>query len=97
MALTYEESAALMSDMNFQQRIKVAVLTFAEYILGEATDVPAHNTRLRWAQSTFTSPQMSAMQVQPIVVMDPAVQQDGAAVTDPQLQSAVENAVQKMF
>ena len=97
MALTYEESATLMSDLAFRNRILVACLTFANYIIGEDPITPAHNTRLRWAQTTFVSPQAAAAQVQPEVVMDPVVQTDGAAVTDPQLQSAVENAVNKIL
>ena len=97
MALTYEESATLMRDIEFQNRIMVACLTFANYIIGEDPVIPAHNTRLRWAQSTFAAPQTSAMQVQPEVVMDPSVQAEGAAVTDAQLQSATENAVNKIL
>jgi hypothetical protein len=95
--MTYEESAALMSDIAFQNRIKVACLTFANYINGEDTATTAHNTRLRWAQNTFANPQQSAAAVQPEVVMDPAVQTDGADITDPALQSATENAVNKML
>ena len=97
MALTYEESATLMRDIAFQNRILVACLTFANYIIGEDPVTPAHNTRLRWAQSTFSAPQNAAAQAQPETVMDPLVQTEGAAVTDPQLQSAVENAVNKML
>jgi len=97
MALTYEQSAELMNDMIFVGRIKVACLTYANYIIGEAANVPAHNTRIKWAQQTFTMPDASATQATPIVVMDVAVQADGAAITDTALQSAVENAVNKML
>jgi len=97
MALSYDESAALMNDMTFRGRIKVACLKFADYILGEAANVPAHNTRTKWAQQTMTMPDGAAGQVAPAVVMDPAVQQDGSAITDSALQSAVENTVNKMI
>lgn len=97
MALTYEESAALMKDQQFQGRIKVAVLTFADYILGEVTTTPAHNTRFKWAQMAYQAPDQVASATQPGVVMDAAVQAEGAAITDQALQSAVENTVNKML
>jgi len=95
--MTYTESAALMSDPAFRGRVQVAVLKFADSIMIEASSVPAHNTRERWAINTMQNPQMVAMQIQPPTVMDPAVQQDGAAVTDAGLQAAVEGVVQKLL
>lgn len=97
MALDYTQSADLMNDPAFRGRIKVACLHYADYISGEAASVPAHSTRLRWAHQTFQMPDASAAQVTPAVVMDAAVQQDGAAITDTALQSAVENAINKMM
>jgi hypothetical protein len=95
--MTYEESAVLMSDMVFRSRIKVAVLKYADSILNEAGTVPAHNTREKWATNAFQNPEMVAMQVQPPTVMDPAVQQDGDAITDAALQGAVEGVVNKLL
>lgn len=51
MALSYSESANLMTDQSFRGRVKVACLTFANYISNEANDVPAHNVRLKWAST----------------------------------------------
>lgn len=97
MALTYDESAALMNDAAFRGRIKVACLHFADYIFGEDNTVPAHNTRLRWAQNTFLNPDASAAAVTPPVVMDPSVQDAGSAIEDAALQSAVETTLNKML
>ena len=97
MALDYKGSAALMNDLEFRGRVKVACLKFADFIMLEAADVPAHNTRMKWAQQTVVMPDASAGQVVPVVVMDPAVQQDGATIADPALQSAVEASVNKML
>jgi|SRR6187399_3189322 hypothetical protein len=97
MALTYEQSAELMKDPIFIGRVKVACLKFASFIYGEASTVPAHSTRIKWAQQTFNVPDVSAANVTPTTVMDPAVQADGSAITDTALQSAVENAVNKML
>jgi len=97
MALTYEQSSDLMGDMIFRGRVKVACLKYAGFIVLEAPSTPAHSTRIKWAQMTMTSPEAAAAQVTPTVALDPAVQADGAAITDVALQSAVENAVNKML
>ena len=97
MALTYEASATLMQNAAFVSRIKVACVKYANFVLLEATSVPAHNTRVKWANQTLASPDQSAMQVAPTVVLDPAVQADGDAVTDTALQSATEGAINKML
>lgn len=95
--MTYAESNALMNDMEFRGRIKVAALNYANSIVGENTGTPAHNTRLRWAQQCFQNPDQMAMSLQGPVVVDPEVQADGAGITDLQLQSSVEATVNKMM
>lgn len=95
--MTYEESAALMQDIAFRGRVKVACLKYADSIMIEASNVPAHNARYKWAQNAFMQPDLVAMQVQPPTVMDPGVQSAGAAVTDAALQGAVETVVNKMI
>ena len=72
--MTYQESAALMTDPEFRGRVKVAAIKFADSIMIEATSVPQHNARLRWAVSAFQQPDMVALQLQPPTVMDPGVQ-----------------------
>ena len=97
-ALTsYTESAALMNDPAFKGRVKVACLTYADYISGEAANVPAHTSRMRWAGMTMQNPDMAAANVTPTAVMDPAVQAAGGEIDDAGLQGAVENAVNKML
>ena len=95
--MSYTESAALMNDLEFRGRIKVAALKYADSIMLEATNVAAHNTRLRWAQGCFQQPDQTAGQLQPPVVMDPAVQLAGAEIVDTALQGAVEGVVNKML
>ena len=95
--MTYEESALLMNDVTFRGRIKVAVLNYAVYIMNEAVSTPAHNSRYKWAQTCMQQPDMTAQQVQPSVVIDPAVQSAGAAIDDVALQVAVEGVVNKLI
>jgi hypothetical protein len=97
MALTYAESATLMTDMGFRDRIKVACLRYANYIWEEPATTQAHATRIKWAQSTYANADNSANAVQPTVVMDPQVQEDGSAITDEALQVTVETSVNKMM
>jgi hypothetical protein len=95
--LTYAESSDLMNDAAFRGRVKVACLHFANYIFGEANTVPAHNTRLKWAQKTVEMPDTVTTEVTPPTVMDDAVQAAGAAITDTALQGSVETTVNKLL
>jgi hypothetical protein len=95
--MTYEESAALMTDITFRGRIKVSSLKYADSITNEPNTTPAHNTRQKWAVSTMQNPDMTAQQLQPPVVMDAAVQDAGATITDTALQGSVEAVVNKLM
>ena len=95
--MTYAESNALMSDMEFKGRVKVACLKYADSIMNEAVSVAGHNTRVRWAQETMQQPDMVAGKVQPPTVMDGAVQAAGAEIADAALQGSVEAVVNKML
>jgi len=96
-ALDYAGSADLMNDMAFRGRIKVAMLHFAAYVLGEDSGVPAHNTRVKWSQNALIQPDFVAGQIAPVVVGDPSVQSQGASIPDDQLQSATEAAINKIL
>jgi len=97
MALSYDQSATLMRDPVFVGRIKVACLSFASYVINEAPSTPAHNTRYRRAQNALVDSDAVAAKAAPAVVMDPQVQTDGAAISDANLQTSVETALQKML
>ena len=95
--MTYKEQNALMTDMDFQGRIKVAVLKYSTSILDEPSTTVAHNTRLKWANNAAQNPQQVAQTLQPNVVMDANVQTAGAAITDELLQASVEATVNKLM
>jgi hypothetical protein len=97
MAMTDEESAALMNDIPFRNRIKVSALKYADALLNRPTDTPGINQQRAWGKNTQTMPDTVAMQLQPVVVMDTAVQEAGASITDAALQVVVETAVNKSF
>lgn len=95
MAITYAETSSLMLDQTFCGRTEIACLKYASYIQGEDPGVPAHATRLRWAQATIGNVTQSRVVIMPVLVMDDKVQSAGAEITDPDLQSAVETSVNK--
>lgn len=95
--MTYEETYQLMRDQVFRGRVSVSCTKFATYIADEQPNVPAHPTRYKWSMATLANPDGATAQVMPTVVWDASVQASGAAVTDPELQSAVEVAVQKLI
>lgn len=97
MALDYAASAELMKDQAFIDRVKVACLKYADFILNEQPSTPAHSTRIRWAQSTTESPDHAAQTITPPVVMDAQVQTDGAAITDAALQTTVETTINRLM
>lgn len=97
MALSYEEQAALMSNLLFRGKIKVACLTYAAAINAEPPETPAHNTRMKWATSVYQQPDMVATQVQAATIVDPGVQSMGVEITDAELQAAVESTVNKIL
>ena len=97
MAIDYLASSALMSDEEFRGRSRIACMRYATYISGEDASVPAHNTRMRWAQQTIANPDTSLAQIMTTLVMDDRVQAVGAAIVDPDLQTAVETSVNKFI
>lgn len=97
MALDYAATAALMSDTSFRDRVKVSCLKYAEYIMDEGPSVDAHWSRIRWAQDTLFNPDNTVTKIIPLVVLDPAVQADGNAITDAALQPVVEIVINKMM
>lgn len=97
MPLTYAESATLMSDPAFRDRVKIACLKYADYIANEASSVGAHNTRYKWALDAMKAPDATASGLTPTVVMQASVQDQGGAITDSDLQVAVELSVNRLM
>ena len=98
MALTQEQSAALMQDSAFRGRIKVCCLKYANTIpLEPAPHTRGYTSALRWTQQCIMNPDQTAQTVQSSAVMDPAVQDAGSQIGDVALQGAVESVVNGNF
>lgn len=95
--MTNVELAALMADAEFRSRIKVSALKYADSILNRPVDTLGINGQRTWAQRCQQSPDAIAQQLQPVVVMDAAVQSEGKDITDEALRGAVETQINKSF
>lgn len=95
--MTYEEIAALMVSIPFRNRIKVSAMKYADVLLNQPVTAEAINTKRNWAKNTQQQPDSTAMQLQPPVCMDPAVQAAGESISDAALQGAVETTVNRSF
>jgi hypothetical protein len=87
MALTLSDSAALINDPTFRGRVKVAAVNYAQYLQLQPS---LSASKSRWIQNTMTQPDQAAQQLTPGVVLNPSVQNAGAAVTDADLKAATQ-------
>lgn len=94
MAMSFEDSAALMNDADFRARVKVAALQYATGIFLQANN---SKSRSNWAQATMASPDMQAQTLTPNVVMNVNVQAAGGTIDDMGLLSAVQVTADMMM
>jgi len=102
MAMTSDESAALMQQQAFRGRVQVACIKYSDSIHTTNSNAIGHVSLERWADSVYSQPVQVASQVQPFVVMDPAIQAAGvdpvtgnSLATDAEVQGATEATVNK--
>jgi hypothetical protein len=89
---TYLQKATLATDGEFTKRIGFAVAKFAKYILDEGEAAPNHRVRSRWATNAVMNSTGIAQQIAATVTLDPNVDTNLGAVSDNDLQAAVESA-----
>src|ERR1019366_575037 len=100
MMLTSNSYAALIAvatNPGFLLRVQLAVVKFAMYILDEAGSVTNHANRKLWAQTAVVGSMGVANTIAPSLVLDNNVSVNLTAITDAQLQAAVENQIQALF
>lgn len=99
MAADYSDLAGLVNASAFQDHVAVAVTKFAQFIIGEDPAVALHASRAAWAKTALLSPRTTGGQVAFAVALDPIFvnQAQGSVsvtnVTDAQVQTAVETAI----
>jgi len=92
--MTFEESATLINDPTFRGRVKVAALVYAQYLSLQPNN---SSRRSDWIFNTLRAPDIATQTLTPSVVINPNVQQEGASVTDPNLQAAVQMAADTLM
>lgn len=90
---TYAQVATLINSSDFQDRVKIAVAFFAQYILNEGTGVTNHERRAAWARSAFLNPGGSSAGLLTSVALDNTIRTNLASSTDAQIQTATEYVV----
>jgi hypothetical protein len=95
--MTLLELSDLATDITMRNRIKMASLKYADVLANRPLDTPGINGQRSTAKTIQQNPDQYAMQIQPTVVMDSAVQSAGANVTDEALQAAVETSINRSF
>lgn len=94
--MTYAESAALMNDTVFRGRVKVALLNYAQYLSLQLATASS-NAKMVFIQQTIRNLEVMTQTVVPPTVMNPNVQQDGADISDANLQAAVQAVADLMM
>ena len=97
---TYLELNAVKTNTDFKARVDIAVAKFAMYKLDENPATAGHALAVKWAQNALANPGSVAAGILPAVVMDAAIQakaSDPATITDEEVQSAVEAAVNRVL
>lgn len=91
---TYLEIYALKTDQEFRNRVGMALVNYATYLLGQPPDRPWHEQEVAWARRASSNTEDQIYRVMGFVLGDAQVQADLGAISDPALQTVVEVAVQ---
>jgi hypothetical protein len=95
---TYTEIITLSKDAGFLGRLEVAVVKYAEFIVGEAANVDYHAVRIGWANTVFESGAASFVSRIALPVANDSVIQDNIDdYTDAQLQAAAEVRINRIM
>ena|SRR3990167_6079335 len=101
---TYQELSQLAAFSGLIDRSSIAILKYGQFIADESADTAFHRSRFNWAMSAITNPRGVADPLLTRIAFDPIFSDQDpwtdaatglAAVTDAQLQAAVETAVNR--
>lgn len=92
---TYLEIYALKTDQDFRNRVGMALVNYATYLLGQPATRPWHEQEVNWARKASFNTDDQIYRIMGFVLGDPQVQADLGTITDAALQTVVETAVQQ--
>lgn len=93
--LTYDQKTGIIQSSDYAGQIQGAVSDVAADIQAEAVETPNHANRLAWARRAFASPATVAGEMRAAVITAYAdtLPPSGGTLTDAQIKSAIEAAV----
>lgn len=91
---TYLEIYALKTDQDFRNRVGMALVNYATYLLGQDPARPWHEQEVAWARRASSNTEDQIYRIMGFVLGDSQVQADLGDITDVALQAVVETAVQ---
>lgn len=97
MPMTYTEAAALERNTWFVERVRVAVSTYANYLLNTPVDDPQYGSKIALAQKLASQSQLVVSTLMFTLSGDAEVQAAGPCIADAQLQAIVEKTIQKFY
>ena len=94
---TYSELASMAASSSFIDRVTMAVVIYARYLLAEAANVADHRRRANWAQTAIQNPRGIVTGLLPAIAADGQFANqdplDLASTTDSALQIAIEATI----
>lgn len=90
---TYAQLATLRNSSAFRDRVELAVVFYARYIISEDPATPLHNVRANWAKNAFQNPSGVSNGLLNAVALDGTIGNVLDAATDGQVQSATEAVI----
>jgi hypothetical protein len=94
---SYLEIASLRTNQDFKDRVSVAVIKYAAYIMGEPPETPIHEIRVQWARKALANPDEQVFRIMGHLVGNASVQTLLTSIVDQDLQYAVEYAVNTLM
>lgn len=79
MALSTE--AKLLTDLNLQSRVVMAILHTSSNVINEAPDTPDHEARLALAKAALSNPTLYQAQMYNYIIIQPGIVEHGADST----------------
>ena len=97
MPMTYTEAAALERNTWFVERVRVAVSTYANYLLNTPAEDPQYQAKIAQAQQLSKQNALVVSTLLFTLCGDAEVQAAGPCIADAQLQAIVEKTIQKFY
>jgi hypothetical protein len=91
---TYLEKQNLALEADFQKRVTFAIAKYAQYVAATTSSTePNYFQTVTWARRTLINPNELLYKIMPALLQEAQIDVDLGAITDANLQSAVESVI----